>query len=514
MDKNIINKASSSGYASIVLKTMQQILAFGAVVLLVRTLSQEDYGVYSILYGTIPLINIVASLGLPSVLLRYLPEYYSKNEFILAARLVGFASVARIVSSALILAAVIVYWETFAGLLKVSEYREYFVVFAICILAFQQMGLLRISVESHFLHKGSFILQICAVSVRAVGYGVCFAAGLGLLEIIVIDTTANLFLMLGYTVLYRRRVPRHLGDQSRFEPSERKRVVRYGAFSNFNDVGGQLLNANVNYLIIAYFLSPLEVGIYAFCHGLVSRIDRVSPIRYLATVIRPAFISIGVQSSPERIRNMIQFLVKLVGVFFAPVFCFFYLVGGDFIELVFDKFQQNANIFVLILGFAAINAMAFPIGLAAELRERADIILYSKVFGLFSLAISLIAIPRFGIAGAVFAVGIGTFLKNVFIFWFVRKEFPARPLVTWGARTAVFWTVVAVLTSFLIEQGMPLQNLILASVCFLFGGALYFHSFVGWDETERRFLLKLLDRKGLRLFSLIVVGRTVRNRES
>ena len=503
----IFDRASSAGISTVILKFINQILSFLATVLLVRTLSEQEFGIYNILYGTIPLLGIVASIGLPSVLQRFLPEYYIKNEFILGAKLVGRASVIRFVVSVIILTGLILLWDSFAHLLKISDYKDIFMIFAICIIAFQQWGFLQISIEAHFLHKLSFGIQTVAMLLRGTAYFLCFINKLGILEIIVIDTVIYVTMMLAFWVAYRMRVPNGEGATRHFGRDETRRIVKFAAFSNFNSVGVQFMNSSTNYLVIAYFLTPAEVAIYAFCSQLASKIDRVNPVKYMASVVRPAFFTIGVDAKDDQTRSMIQFIVKCLAMFFIPIFCLFYLIGEDFIAVVFGKYSEYAYVFVGILGFTAVNAVGFPIGLAAQLRERVDIVLYSKIFGFCSLLASIVAIPVWGIMAAVVAVGVGGMLKNAFILWFVRDMFPVRQLAASIIRTAMYWAVLSAAMSFALTNGNHLQNLVIAAAAFLFGSASFLYFVGDWDEIEINFLEKLAEKSGLKVLAPFVARR-------
>ena len=136
--RQIFNKAAEAGVSTAVLKVFHQIISFGATVLLVRTLSQEAFGIYSILYAVIPMLNLVGSFGLQEVLQRFLPEYYAKNEFKLARKLVFRVFILRTIVSILVISAIFMYWDVLSGLIKIQDYKNYFAIFCVCIIAYQQ----------------------------------------------------------------------------------------------------------------------------------------------------------------------------------------------------------------------------------------------------------------------------------------------------------------------------------------------------------------------------------------
>ncbi len=498
--RHIFNKAAEAGLSTAVLKIFHQVISFGATVLLVRALSQEEFGIYSILYAIIPMLNIVGSFGLQDVIQRFLPEYYIKKEFKLASKLVFRVFIMRSIVSIIVIFAIFVYWDTLSALIKIKEYKTYFAIFCVCIIAYQQWGILTATVEAFFLHKFAFYIQIAVVTMRAAAYLVCLVQGYGLFEIVVIDTVVYLILAAAFFGLYGRVVPKAGGERDEFGPTDRRRIFRYAFFNNFNSIGVRFMDNGTNYLIVAYFMSPTQVAIYAFCNQLANRFARISPVNYLAAVIRPAFFSFGIASEEERIVAMMRFLMKCIIWFYLPIFCFAMLTGEAFIALVFGKFQGHADVFAACIVVAAIGALGFPISMAAQLRERVDIILYSKVFGFLSLVLSVLTVPYYGIWGAICAVGAGQLMKNIFIGWFIRDLLPLADIGRSGARALVYWVVVAaVLTCFPWTIG----NLAIVSITaavFLTATIMFIVLCIDLDMFERRFVQSIATKARLQRY--------------
>ncbi|MCG8686812.1 MAG: oligosaccharide flippase family protein, partial [Desulfobacterales bacterium] len=82
--KYLIDKSRAAVKFTLIFKTASQLFGGIAMILLVRALSEAEYGIYNLLYSMISLISMVASLGISNTLQRYVPEYYQKGEFILA----------------------------------------------------------------------------------------------------------------------------------------------------------------------------------------------------------------------------------------------------------------------------------------------------------------------------------------------------------------------------------------------------------------------------------------------
>jgi len=92
-----------------------------------------------------------------------------------------------------------------------------------------------------------------------------------------------------------------------------------------------------------------------------------------------------------------------------------------------------------------LNAFHMPVGLIAQLKEKADIILYSKVFAVYNLVADIFLIKYFGIWGAVAATGTAVLGKNIFIWYSVREEASFRGMGEYFYRSILFWISVSVM---------------------------------------------------------------------
>jgi len=168
--EEIVKKSLSASKYTIVFRVLSQATSLVVTVLLVRALSEHDFGVYNLLYSVIGLLGMVASFGLANTLQRYIPEYYSKGQFRVANNLYRIASIIRLFSNVVILGLALIFWELIAPYLKIVAYKQYFMLFTVIILLHMQRGLLEICLGSYFLQKYSQGFSLVFVLIKAVGY--------------------------------------------------------------------------------------------------------------------------------------------------------------------------------------------------------------------------------------------------------------------------------------------------------------------------------------------------------
>lgn len=442
MNQEIKHKTAGAVKHTLIFKTLSQFCGVIATVLLVRALSENDYGIYNLLYSIIGLIGTIASLGIGNTLQRYIPEYYQKGEFKIAHNLYRMASAVRLITDAAILGFILLFWQEIAPVLKLTEYRSYFMLFILVIVLHKQRNMLEICLSSYFLHKYSKAAGLLFSLIKAVGYGSLILLDNNLWYAIMIDLSAFCVIFGLLQILYFNKIPVSSGTMEFFPIQEKKRVTRYALFYNFNDAGIGLLNANFDNFIIVMFLNPAAVGAYSFCVQISVQIMSLLPLKYFKDIIKPAFFSLKKPSNSKNdAKFFFQSLVKINLIFAIPCFFFLLLYSDDIISFFFDKkFIEYSFVLCGTFFFSMVNSM--PVGTMAQFREKADIILYSKIFAVYNLAADVVLIKFFGIWGAVFATGTATMAKNCFIWYFVKQDADFTGIKTFLLKISLFWLVI------------------------------------------------------------------------
>jgi O-antigen/teichoic acid export membrane protein len=508
----LVTRATDSAYYTILLKAVFQVLALLAMVLLVRALSPADFGAYSLIIVTIPLLQLVGSLGLANVLQRFLPEYYHATRNRRAARLVRSASVLRLLSTVAILAVLLAFWDVIAPLVKLEPYRTQFLLFTIAIIAFQQWGLFKLALEARFFHRLTLTLQVAGGLLRCVGYGYAIGHDAALLVVLATDCVNFTFLAITHAWVYHRRQPRD-GVDDHGAPGERRRLVRFAAYSHFNDAGVQLLDKGIDQYLVALFLDLPSVAIYAFCDEFSRKLSRLSPVSYFGDVIRPLAFARSDGLPRERLDAAANTITRLNFAFYVPAFFVWVFCGPQVVDLLFGKYSEYHALLVVTLGFAIVNELAFPVGLVAQLRERVDIVLFSKAFGIYNLLAALLLIPRWGVLGAVIATGSANLFKTLFIWWFVRRDFSLAQALRHALACVFYWGTGTALLG-LIAGVANLGHLLIGACGFplLLLGYLRFLYVPGPEEQQ--LLRRVFDRAGPLRLVHVFIGQIIGQRSA
>jgi O-antigen/teichoic acid export membrane protein len=380
---------------------------------------------------------------------RYQPEYLRKGENRLAHWLTHRIGQLRLVTTSLFLLCVFVFWNQIAPLFKIADYREHFMLFGVLMLSHFQCQLLGMALSAHLLQKYSVGATAVFSIAKLLGYGIAVAVwNLDLWTAVLVDVGAYGVFFVALKVAYLRKADRRRGTTSRFAPQEAKRLIRYATFYSFNDAGTLTLDTRKDNFLLAAFLDTTSVGAYSFANRFNDMIGRVSPTTLLDSVIQPLFVSLDYKRDEQRVRRYFSLIMTLSLLARLPIFVFTAIYHREIVEVVFDgRFREYSYLLALVAMFSLGMVISTPVTLVAQLEEKAQFILASKIFGVLGIAASVILIPFVGVVGAVVASGTAILAKNLFIWWFVRDL--ARWTNAWRFVTSatVIWILFAIVAT-------------------------------------------------------------------
>ncbi len=448
---------------NLIFRTLSQLVVAVTYVVLVRKLSEHDFGLYQLFYTFPPTISAVFSLGIAVTLRRYLPEYLGAGKFSEASALLTWSMRLRFMANVLVLGIVFLFWDVLAPYVKIADYKDLFLIFSLIILAHLQCRLLTISLSSYQLQQWSMGLTAAFSCVKLLAYGGIALGDFTLQAVIIADVGACIFWYVSLAWAQRRYIPRAEQPQP-FPKEERRRVLRFGVLNNFNDVGTLTLNSRTDNLFIAVLMNPLFVGAYSFCTQLEQMIQKMLPTRFFGAVVSTVVYKLNYVSEASRARQYFTLLLKLNYLTIFPVFVAIAAFPEALINVVFGgKFLEFSNVLVAVFAFSFLSTFQQPMGLIAELGERAGIILLSKISAIYNVVANIVLIPLLGIMGAVIATGTAIFFKNVFIWYFVREVATFKGTQRFFAQQFLLWGVCYLLMRY-ADQSLPDLLTLIAAV--------------------------------------------------
>lgn len=404
-------------------RAVSQLAMFASYVVLVREMSEAEFGALNLLYAVIPVISTIASFGIEQTLRRFQPEYLSRGETAAAAWLLRVAAVTRLLSNVAVLALLLATWQWLAPVFGLEALRFEFALFGLVILLHFQAAILRASLSAHMQNGVAVALTVVLSVVKLVGYAALGRAdALSLTNAILVDALGYALMYAAMRGVHARRcvVPAPTGAVHR-DTDERRRLGRYALFNNFNDAGTLLLTSKTDNFFIAALLNPIAVGAYAFYTRLNEMVSQLLPTRQLADVIQPLVFAVPASHSGERLPRYFTLLLNANLAVQLPITIYAFAYHAQIVEFVFaGKFAEWSWLLPLVVGFATLNRIAEPVTLVAQYQEKAGVILASKVFGLYNAVAIVALVPVLGLYGVALATGTAQLAKNGFIWWHVR----------------------------------------------------------------------------------------------
>ena len=450
-------------------RAISQVATILGYVVMVRGMTKEDFGVFNLLYSFIPVISTFASLGLEQTLRRYQPEYLRAGNRSAAAWLVRFVASARFGTNVILLSVILLGWNYAAPVFKLQPYRAEFAIFCLLVLLYFQARILQISLAGNMLHRYSVGSLAVLSVVKLIAYGLlAWRHAMTVDNVILAETVA---FAVAYTFMFRA-YRRHCAGKAaaagyRPDQEERRRLLRYGVFNNFNDAGTLMLTSKTDNFFIAAIIDPVSVGIYSFYTRLNEMARHLLPVNLFENVVQPLFFAVPAAEADRKLPLYFSLLVNLNLALQWPILAFVTAYHTEIVQVVFGgKFVEDSWMLPVIAGFATLNLVGTPVTLVVQYEEKPGVLLISKVFGFYNVIALLALLPIAGVYGAAIASGTAQAMKNAFIWWHVRHRARwtnagAALLVSgllWGA-VVMICRAISVVTG-----GAPLVNLCIGVV--------------------------------------------------
>jgi len=405
-------------------KLFSQLFGLLATVLVIRQVAVDVFGTFNLLLSSFVVFQIFALSAVQNVFNRYIPELISNHEYHKLNRLLGGGFFFSLVLFTLLVGALYFYRDPFATFFNVENFHKYLLAFLVFNYAHFFHILSGVILRALLLHKQAALITIFTSALK-LGLYIYFFNELDVNLLLYIESTIGIIFLLAGSYFYLKHLRSFDYSKTRtgITPVTYKRVRRYGLLSMANELGVGLVGKTSDYFIVAALSNPYQVGLFAFAHRIYGMVFKVLPFKDIQSVVRPLFFQkYSQQYDIEEFQKIFAFMIKLL----LPVYVFpalyFFFFGKSIISVVFDPRYLDAYwITVIVLSSNFFLAFFFPLSLTAQLKERMDILLYSKIVAVFSIFAGILGMKYLGVIGVAIASVLGSFLKNAFIYYFMSK---------------------------------------------------------------------------------------------
>ena len=205
---------------------------------------------------------------------------------------------------------------------------------------------------------------------------------------------------------------------------ENSRVYKYGIIAFFNEIGAGIIGKTSDSFIISALGGQMYMGIFAFSNKIKNIFNKLLPISEFKTVLRPLFFQKFSKSiNKEEFINLYNFIVKVMIPIFSIPAIYFIFFGESIIVNIYDPKYLSAYPLgcILLLGNIQI-AVFYPVVFTVRLYEKNQYQLYTKVIGIFSIFLGILAMKYYGLIGVILVTTISDMIKKIIIYLLIKKE--------------------------------------------------------------------------------------------
>lgn len=409
-------RKSLSGFVA---QVLAKIFALLAVLLLTRTLSSDDYGVFAYARAWVMVLGPFATLGLSYATYRFLPRYIAVNNSAAANGYVLAALLAALSVSLLIIAI----YATLSGAglrLLPADYMPMVTLMFWAIPAASLVLVLRFVAQNLGQVGLSFLPATLLPILQCVLLGVLIlSTGLTLSAAVLIFLVANYVAVMVAAGFVHRAWRRKVGY---VRPYFRLGSWLTVSLSLTVSSIAMVVNQQADLIIVGSLLGAAEAGLYSIAMSLSLLISMVC-LSVSATFVPEISRAVGAGDWP-----LVQQIVRRSSPFFSlPAFAgvlLFVVVGQDLLG-VFGDYYREAFLVLSILSISELLiAASEPSGHLLNISGRQKENTFILIAGaLLNIVLNFILVPLWGIEGAAIATLLSTLMWTTWRIILVKRYF-------------------------------------------------------------------------------------------
>lgn len=392
----------------------------GAVIVLARLLGPTEFGLLLLVFSIIAVLTLVADVGVSAGVARRLSEAPASARSTLK---VGSRVLAVLL--VLVAGAVVVFTEALASALDAPQLVG---------LRWIMVALLSLAVGRRFVVKFFEGLGRADLASRV---SVLIGWAPWLLAVAVVlwispqadwALTAHAgggILVVTALILVLRRVMRKDVGKGEVKTSFRQ-LARY-ALPMAATAAGFLIYTQADILLVQYFLSTEEVGIY----GTAVRLMDLLHVPAAAVGASAAVYFVGsARTAAAGAQDLFHLVTRGLLLVYLPTGAFLVLFGSEVVELVFGSAYVEAGVIVAIyVPFMVFKSLAGTYSLALDYLGYATLrAVLVTASASANILLNLILIPRYGIVGAAVATLVTYVPLGAFYWWMMARTSDTSPI--------------------------------------------------------------------------------------
>lgn len=389
------------------------IISFFTLIYLTRNLSVAQFGQYNLILSTQVFFTLLLSLGLPSIILRFIPEYVVKKDFGIVRKIIWYSISLVLLFGIVISILAAILSKNFPDTINKFFIAEYLLLSSV-------LGLLRVEVRICEASFFAFLKQGYKISFEVLGtivklylFILAIKLNFGLLGIILSIGAVDIFL----TISYLLRIETYMKAKTVLSTEmETKRFFKYGIKVYLSKFFAFFWDTRIDAYIITFYLGTVLTGIFYFVINIVTVLTEYMPGTIMYPISQAIFArQYAKYKNQKELIYLFKLNNKLKAFFVFPIFIGFLSVIDKIVILFFPKYTDSIQLFPIILFFMLFYIFLMPITNIISTLEKNEISLLGNIAILYKIPMTIFLTKNFGLIGTAFALG-----SSIFIFFIIQ----------------------------------------------------------------------------------------------
>jgi PST family polysaccharide transporter len=445
---------------------IQRIVAFARGIIFARVLGTEQYGIYTLSFFLIPIMVIVASLGIPSAFGRFIPRYEQKGavRYFLRKTYTLTIAIAIAVTAAIVLApgffSNLLYGDpTHTKIITLAAFSiPLMLVFRNVSSTFLGLRLFRASSVFEFFQVAAYaligtvlVLLFRSATSAVFAYAVSFVLGL------------VLFVPVLASYLVKKEPYFRPLDENDFY----RQMLRFAIWFMVTPILAQVFHY-VDRLSIQRLMTSSDQGIYSATIAIAQMISAVGLA--VNNVVYPHLSATWERGRRDEALRHLDLAIRVTALVLLVLGLVVVLLGDFIIGLLLgDAYAEGARVLPYLVVFYLLTISVWLFGVFPSLIEKTYVATIGLVIALpVNIALNLALIPEMGIVGAAMATMLSYFLMwitVVIICWKFGMKIGSKTLLVslvpfalllpapWSAAVVLVFAVLGLATPLIFTAG-------------------------------------------------------------
>ncbi len=483
-------------------KAVSALLTLIILFWLVRLLTVEEYGAYVTFVAGMELTLAMASLGLPWIAARYLPEFRLHASGRMLAHFVWniTARIALLLVAGSVLLYVAMPW--LLAHLKLTQQTDVARLFLLVLLVDGLGWHIRENTLEPLLQQGQAqislvirnIVLLLLLSITA------FHGAVHLDHVVLAELAASILgtMLAFYSLIKHLHKHRGLLKQDGWQPPNWSVMWHMARHMYFSRLVNLAYSPQSFVFLIQHYLGLDATALFGFLRRLYGQISRYLPATLLFSLVRPklvaSYIGEGGMTDLTRSANLVGKLSLFV---LMPILVFVWLAGGELLTLLSGgKFTQSGYYLAGLLMALILFSQRQILETVAVASGKSHLCMWGASFGVLVLPLTYVLLKSgLGLWGPIIAIILSEMIFNATVIIVMARITTYRPDIT-----GFYKLGAAALVGFLLAQQIAIPTYgwsrliaMAALACGFFMVASYF--FKPFRAEERASLNQLLGRK-------------------